>query len=613
MVLDKILKIAGPLLIIIIIIFFLFFSIGKNQAIEDTTSAHDNMLNISDVIDREGPVDVSFSNITQKSGINHIHQLPDVIYECTLSKNYDQCSNPKLGDIVQMTTIMGGGVAVGDFDNDGYEDLFFTQADSLGILYKNNGNGGFYDVTADSGIQDVLNGVVITGNGATWVDIDNDNDLDLYVTTIGEGQYYLFVNNDGHFTEEAVKRNASITSEYNHFGFSVSVGDFNRDGWADIFVTEWRPDIKAAHARLLQNRGPDAPGQFLDVTESVGFKNDRYVFRHILPSLEDSINENPLIDYSTFQMSFAASFTDMDNDGWQDLLIAGDFGSSRMFWNNQGYFIDGTAESGVAKETHSMGSTAGDIDNDGDMDWFVSAIYDPGLINNGRDGHGLYINQGNRVFKNISSSAGVRNHVEEETWSWGSVMFDYDNDGDLDILMTSGGLNINDENGYRYAKSMDNDQTVLWNNPGSGDSFANVTRRINIRHELRGRSVAVFDYDKDGDLDLLILSAGQAPQFYRNEGANKAGSWLRVKVSGGHGTNADGLGAKVVVNSTDKKQLREIGSMSHFLGQSERIAHFGFGKEISSVDSVIVTWPASGKEIILEDVQTGQVLEVKEP
>lgn len=545
---------------------------------------------------------IRFTDVAQEVGINHTHHLPKKPEECLVYVNDKQFESCQGTFGVQMVAAMGGGVAVGDYDNDGWQDLFFTQADTLGVLYRNNG-GKYDDITDVSGIGEVLGEVIISGNGAAWVDIDNDGDLDLYVTSIDTNRHYLFVNEDGKFREKAVARGADIGSDSIHYGYSIAVGDYNRDGWADLFVTEWRPDVRTSHARLLENRGAEAPGYFVDATKKAGLNNGRFIFRHSLSNLEDSIKNNPDTLYSPAQMSFSASFVDMDNDGWQDLLIAGDFGSSRVFWNNNGQFEEGTETTGAAREVHSMGSSVGDINNDGLLDWFVTAIYDPALpAEGGRDGHSLYQNKGTRIFEEISLSAGTRYHEQEEIWGWGTAMFDYNNDGYLDLAMTSGGINMGSKNGYYDHRDGDNNHIVIWKNNGNGDSFTNMSRTLGVMDGGRGRGVAILDYDNDGDADLLVVNVGQKPLLYTNNGGNQAGNWLKIKV--------DGIGARVVVKTADRTQTREVGSITHFLGQSERVLHFGFGSEVEMIDSVIVSWPATGREKTFTNVLPGQTIEV---
>ena len=241
---------------------------------------------------------------------------------------------------------MSGGAAAADYDNDGLVDLFVTRLDAPDILYRNTGDGRFEDRTEAAGLSDFE----LRSNGALWADIDNDGDADLYVTTIGDKRFYLFINNGaGRFTEEGIERGAAIATDEIHVGYSIATGDYDRDGWLDLHVTEWGSDSvisdrAPSHARLLRNLGAEAPGYFADVTVSAGVQLDDVESQ----ALGDP-DSNPMLSLSdgaglNGPFAFASAFTDLDGDGWPDLAVASDFGQSRLFWNNRdGTFTDGSA------------------------------------------------------------------------------------------------------------------------------------------------------------------------------------------------------------------------------------------------------------------------------
>jgi hypothetical protein len=197
---------------------------------------------------------------------------------------------------------MTGGAAAADFDRDGWVDLYVTRRDDFDLLFRNMGDGTFQDVTA-SAFGDNLRKT--QSNGAAWGDIDNDGDPDLYVTAFEEGRYFLFNNNaDGTFTEVAQSRGAAIESDEPHYGFGVAFGDYDLDGFLDIYTSEWRTvwetnDDGPTHARLLHSRGPTQPGYFDDVTQAAGVSVDKL---------------HPHGDFA-----FSPRFTDLDGDGWPGL------------------------------------------------------------------------------------------------------------------------------------------------------------------------------------------------------------------------------------------------------------------------------------------------------
>jgi len=532
-----------------------------------------------------------FVDVTASAGleyVQHTHQVPP---HCIFSGVICQGDPPvcvDLGDTCEPDR-MSGGAAVGDVDGDGWDDLFVTRLDDHDLLFRNRGDGTFEDVTEAVGL-DVF---VLQSNGALFSDLDKDGDLDLYVSVLGEVdtpqnlRNYLFVQqDDGTFVDQAVERGAAIAIGSRQRTFSVSVGDFDRDGWPDLHVSEWVPDTPS-HARLLRNRGAEAPGYFEDVTEAAGVNLD-------------------VVD------AFASAFSDLDRDGWPDLVIAGDFGSSKLFWNNgDGTFEDGTVAAGVGTDENGMGSTIGDIDGDGDLDWFVTSIWDPNFTcefqscNWGYSGNRLYRNEGNRSFSDATDLAGVR----EGDWGWGAAFIDFDNDADLDVVMTNGV----DFPGGDADQIFNNDPMRLWRNEPGGMVEIAVPAGIDDRGS--GKGLLVFDYDRDGDQDVFVVNNGSTPRLFRND-VGQEKSWLRVRLLGSLATT-DGLGALVTLqeNARGRKQVREVGSVTHFLGQSERVAHFGLGVAAPGAAPLYrlkIRWP-NGTEQTLTNVARNQEIVVLEP
>jgi hypothetical protein len=521
---------------------------------------------------------VHFTEVAEQAGLTYVQAPTGIVLGC------DDLTPMKC----PFTSVhMSGGAAAGDFDRDGLLDLFVTRLDMPGILYRNRGDGTFEDVTERYGLETTAG-----GNGAGWADIDNDGDLDLYVTNVLDKRFYLFVNDGDRFLEQGAARGADVATDYRHHGFSVAFGDYDRDGFLDLHVTEWLQialdNPVPSHARLLHNRGRAAPGFFDDVTDTAGVD--------LLQGVRGS------------RTSYTSSFSDMDGDGWPELLVVADFSTSRLFWNDRGAFTDGTLFSHVGSDQNGMGSAIGDYDGDGDMDWFVTAIYDPNymcgnteLCGWGTTGNRLYRNQGGRSFEDATDPAGVR----DGGWGWGAAFVDYDNDGDLDLVMTNGV-----DFPYPEAALFRSDPMRVWRNQGDG-TFTDAAAEVGIDDRGDGKGLLVFDYDDDGDEDLLVVQHEGPPRLYRNDGGNRR-SWLRVRLEG-NVSNHDGVGARVAVTRQrgDAPLVRDIPGAGQFLGQSEMVAHFGLGDFAQPLAEVRVDWP-SGRRQVLHAVAVGQTLVLHE-
>ena len=489
---------------------------------------------------------------------------------------------------------VSGGAAVADANGDGWPDLYVTRLDTSDILFINQGDGTFVDGSEAAG----LTSLTMHTNGAWWGDIDNDGDADLFVTTIAEAAFLLLINDgQGRFTEEAVTLGAAVADESPRSGMSVTMGDFDRDGWLDVHTAEWRlapsvDDPSVTHGRLLRNRGAEAPGFFEDVTEAAGLDMAD------LPSLTHSPRNGIF--------SFGTAFADLDGDGWQDLAVSADFGRSRLFWNNgDGTFTDGTVAAGLGSDENGMGFTLGDVDGDGDLDWFVTAIHTVACLDSGcrwdPSGNRLYLNDGNRVFSDVTDEQGVR----EGYWGWGAVFLDADNDADLDLTMTNGMLLTVAELPFQ------DDPMRFWENVRNGP-MQERSAAVGLTATSEGKGLLTFDYDLDGDLDIFVVDNGLGPVLYRNDSGNTR-PWLRVEVEG-TASNRDGVGARVLVTAFEggPVQLREVGVGSHFLGQSELTAHFGLGAVTGPVHEVTVQWPLSGATTVLHAVPRDATIRVQE-
>lgn len=460
-----------------------------------------------------------------------------------------------------------GGVAAGDYDADGWVDLYVlsgTRAPNR--LMRNRGDSTFEDVAMSAGV-DILGQ---RGAGPLFGDYDGDGWLDLFLGGVEGTKPQLFRNRgDGTFANATQAAGLGSGDDT----FSAAFGDYDRDGDLDLIVTRWGvfgPNrITVEH--LWRNNG-DAT--FSGATQAAGL-SDLGVFL--------VGDENNLFSYT-----FTPNFADIDNDGWPDLLVAADFGSSRVFLNQRdGSFRNVTTP--VISDENGMGATVGDYDNDGDLDWFVSSIYDPNGVaegNWGTTGNRLYQNQGNGTFVDATSAAGVRDGL----WGWGSCFADFNNDGFLDLFHVNGmGYVDDDPMGFfvEGAAEFHFDPARLFVANGDG-TFREQAVLRGIADTGQGRGIVCFDYDRDGDIDVFIANNAQPVRLYRNDGGNRE-SFLSIKLRG-RGANREAIGARVYVTSAGQTQMREIRAGSNFESQDPAIAHFGLASTVK-VDEVHIVWP----------------------
>jgi len=268
----------------------------------------------------------------------------------------------------------------------------------------------------------------------------------------------------------------------------------------------------------------------------------------------------------------------MDGDRYPELLLVADFGTSEYFVNNSdGTFSRHTQASGVGKEWSGMGSTVGDFNNDGRLDWYATAIYDADEEGRG-DGNKLYYNQGDQIFEEGAKAAGV----DDGGWGWGAVAVDLNHDGWLDLVET---------NGWADLLSYTDELSKLWLSNGNG-TFTEVAQDSGFEHVADGRGLLRFDYDLDGDQDIVVTANNDALQVYRNELTGAETHWLRVLLDTNNAPHLapNGIGSKVSVRVGNQSYYRYMLACPHYLTQSELSAHFGLGSA-SVIDEVRVEWP----------------------
>jgi hypothetical protein len=495
----------------------------------------------------------------------------------------------------------GNGAAFFDYDNDGKVDVLIVNGstlehyrkggDPMVALYRNV-NGHFVDVTDSAHLR--KNG---WGMGACVADYNNDGFPDVYVTAYGPN--VLFRNNgDGTFTD--VTASAGVGDA--HWGTGCAFGDYDRDGNVDLYVSNYVTfDEKTVRPRgsndLCRYMGADVfcgpvglPGQpdvlyrnngngtFTDVAAKAGIRDPNYY-------------------------GFGVIFSDLDNDGWPDIYVANDSQPNLLFRNNRnGTFSEVGLSSGAAlneagRPQSGMGVAVGDYDGNGLPDIFVT--------NFARDTNTLYKNLGNMFFVDSTVSAGL-GEISLPYLGWGTSLADLDNDGLPDIFVANGqvypqvdGLNV----GQKYFQRKE-----LYRNLGNGkfEELARASPDLLIGKSSRGAAVA--DFDEDGDLDILVVNINDRPSFYRNDGGNR-NHWIGFRLEGTR-SNRSAIGARVEIEAGGRRQISYVLSGGSYLSQNDLRVHFGLGG-VTRVDRVRIRWP-NGNTDERGPVEADRVITIKE-
>lgn len=499
--------------------------------------------------------DPAFINVAASSGL---------VYECEYGPTFPQVLGP---DAILNQRDMGNGAAVGDYDNDGDLDVFFLS--NWGYenrLYRNNLESGmksFTDVTSDAGLaHDGLSRV------AHFADLDNDGWLDLVVVNDDDGSgtmppSRIYRNNaDGTFADMTQGAGFDPVG-YLHCG--ATLADYDRDGLLDIYVTVW--------ARKSTSPFPSFSGENRLYRNLGGF-----VFEDV--SVASGLS-GVAID------SFTPLMHDFNDDGWPDLFVAIDFAEDLFYWNNGGVFVEASASVNTLHTGNDMGAALADFDDDGDLDIYTTNITDPGIPGFGypTDGNCLYVNnagsQGGADFADHAAARGV----VDTYWGWGTSFIDVENDGDLDLMAANG---LDEFVAWLIPDSQILDRpTVLFTNDGSGQFARSIAPGLDVGED--SRALIAFDYDRDGDEDVLITNMNQPARLLENVSTNQ-GHWLHVRLIQGEGRLHDAIGATVSVRIGAVVKRREILCGGSYLAGVPAEAHFGLGSA-EMIDELTVRWP----------------------
>ncbi len=480
------------------------------------------------------------------------------------------------------------GQAWGDYDRDGWIDLFVTGNLAPNVLYRNEGDGTF-SVSEHSALLSLPD---VPSGGATFADYDNDGWLDLYI--VNDGPNRLFRNQAGAgFRDITLEAGVGDTGK----GTSAAWGDYDADGWLDLYVTNWScypecapVDFTAQQDRLYHNNGD---GGFTDVTV--------------------------ILDYAmTLGAGFAPIFLDYDGDGDQDLYVVNDKMQNEIgnvLWRNDGAgcghwcWTDSSQASGARLRINGMGVDAGDYDNDGDLDLYITdMVYTMYLL---RNDAGLFRNRAH--FSGSAINAGPDAGV-----GWGAVFFDYDNDGWQDLYVAT----------TEYFQTFPELETsfmnpradALFRNDGGG-AFEDRSAGSGIDADLPSLGVAYADYDNDGDLDLVTGHWNSGYRLYQNQGSGN--NWLSLDLrgddpasnpkprrqQGASRVNRDAVGTRVYVTTADGKTQMQTARIGAGLGGNNQLPlHFGLGA--ATVADLRIVW-SDGAECRFEAAPANQRLRLE--
>ena len=523
------------------------------------------------------PSSIHFTDVTAAAGIKFVH------------------NNGATGK-KWLPETMGSGCAFFDADGDGWPDILLINGKdwaskgrkSHAALYHNNQNGTFSDITAGSGLD-----IEMFGMGVAIADYDNDGRDDVYITAL-EGDHLFHNEGGGRFRD--VTKQAGIQNA--NFGTSAAWFDYDLDGKVDLFVAnyvQWsaKSDLwcsmdgstksyctpesyKGNSSRLFHNLGA---GRFEDVTQKAG--------------LGDPTSK-----------ALGVAVLDYNNDGWPDLFVANDTQPNKLYRNKgNGTFTEEAVSAGVAfgedgVARGAMGVDAADYDRSGRMHLLVGNFSNQML--------GLYHNEGNSLFVDEAPRSSV-GRDSLLSLAFGVFFFDYDLDGYPDILAANG--HIDQEIGRVQPKIQYRQPPLLFRNVGKG-KFEDTSKSAGeeFQRPIVARGAAYADFDRDGDLDVLISTNGGPAYLFRNDGGNR-NHWIQLKLTGTK-SNRSGLGAVATIESGLGRQRQMVHSGSSYCSQSDLALTFGLGKD-ENVKSVEIDWP-SGHKDHLTNVKANQFLMIRE-
>lgn len=507
---------------------------------------------------------------------------------------------------IQAGSSTGGGAA-GDCDGDGDIDLFITYGDfGDNRLYMNQlqtGSGAgtpmtFIDMAEAAGVGKTRPpDDPPPGNnrhsGPVFADLDGDRDLDLFIG--GQfGDSSKIYRNNGSCVFEDVTAGSGIEDGNmpSASTLSAAFGDFDLDGDLDLFATHWGspldPVVDTASDYIFRNVSTLAEIRFENVTAATGVD---LLIRDGRAFLNDDFGD------FNFDQTFTASIARINDDLWPDIAIASDFGTAQLLVSdpaNRGRFVDASNDA-VHTVQNAMGSTLGDFDFDGDLDWFVTSIYERNLQSTVLlVGNRLYRNPGGNLIapavqlEDVTVAAGV----DQGGWGWAACFLDIDNDTDLDIYHTNGWPLETQTVDYSTDASRVFVSDASSKSDGEPIVFTEDAEGLSLHDGFDGRGAVCADFDNDGDIDILQLTtdAENSAALWENREAAVGNAFMRVQLYG-LPPNTEAAGARVFATIGERRQMREIIVGNNYISQNPNVQIFGLG-DVAAVDELLVEWPA---------------------
>lgn len=461
-----------------------------------------------------------------------------------------------------------GGVAAGDVDLDGDIDLFISRGDvGPNLLYLNNGQAQFSEAAQAAGLAYTNQPASMNyrHSGPVFADMDGDGDLDLFIGGLYGDPSFVYANNgSGTFTDVTAGSGLDTITSTNTI--SAAFGDYDLDGYPDLLLSHWgthRDSVAPGDTEHLWHNDSTGPGDIRFSSVSIEAEISPSVINISDPRRDDDV---PVGDWTLTPV-----FARINDDLYPDLLMVADYNYTQFFTNDgDGTFTNAT-DPNVIRDNNGMGTAVGDFDNDLDLDWFVSSIFEPGDLKH--DGNRFYRND-DGVFTDISATIGIRNGA----WGWGSCFMDFENDGDLDIYQTNGWPK----------EGFEDDISAAYQQLDNGN-FSNRAGFIGLDDSDMGLGVVCADFDDDGDTDIFQTHNREfrSATLWRNDLASFNSASVTLE---GRSPNTQASGARIFATINGVTQMREIMLGSNFASQNPTTQIFGLN-DYPQIDELRVQWP----------------------